>query len=988
MKKMVVLLAAAALFSQQTFAEKVICKKRIFLGEEGSFTLVGLEKSNSYVVANDENFCISQGYYLGVATPEDIKQFEEKNKISLDLKSFTDVNNSFFMRPSSTNLDSWLFSGAYNSSLCTPDSTNEQDKLLNELKAISSEITCDSLGIKDESSSKNPNKSIDHTPAIGGLKAPKTKSKRLGDRSQPEGSPTLYTNVMMFNKITSCYCLSKVGSPLKVTEELKNDYESIVGEHIKKEYINNLTSVKLYDFSLRENVLGSENMESCKALAKDKELQDSAAQLFSLPAAVKKIFGDLTQEDAVALYNLGIDQKEQQSIKIPIISNKGFKQFAKRWACNLNKTVKGSSIDISTFDALEKGLIETQKSRAELDRSLVKRLTLVTECDQLVPENEIDKVEQSYLEKMLSKSLGSGSSNLLADIFVDLKGQKITDESFEKSFKKIVGNHMESQCAISQAKLTALMAGEFGSVLSDSSLISALIAKRPQQSVDMQKLHCQMMKAELETRTKSEAFLREFCLYQKGDSLPPKNCPAIGDFLKATFIETKDDKNQLNPTGDQKIPNKDRIYSHIKHSSSTDYNSGASKVRAEQASTLSGIIKTAGDNFSRTNSDKITMDMDNYRLDKNPSLYNSNTNEDGTYTSKMNSSTLTPLKPFTQETSAPQGTNDIKAYEGFGQEVKALTNQQLPQSQAIPGVVYENKGAVALPQATATPQPNASQVVSTTVIEKLVTPTPDSTDKKDEEVTIVKTKKKKKIIKEIEEDEEEIVKQESPKSELSAQQSNLGVASGSSNKSASALQQSARMPTFQEAQKNPVLIPEESLKKYVEARRFEQNVVIRKDGFDSKDDGVADLIPPETGLMLSAFRTGKIAGKDVTKISIGSSDDIKDVKSFEQTNTFHGSVVIVEDQSKKERYICRAFITDSKDGVEKLLPVGSGAPTKDEMGGYKCTTEKSTKDVTPSITAVEKKEAQKALSSNERLYKAFVLEKIIKSTGSKEKKKK
>ena len=121
MKKIVFLLATATLFSHQAFAEKVICKKRLLMDLYESYTLVVIEKGNSSIASSNESFCIANGHYYGAATPEEIKQFEEKNQLSLDIRNFSDVNNSFFMQRSSTNLDNWFSLGVYVYRIYTQD---------------------------------------------------------------------------------------------------------------------------------------------------------------------------------------------------------------------------------------------------------------------------------------------------------------------------------------------------------------------------------------------------------------------------------------------------------------------------------------------------------------------------------------------------------------------------------------------------------------------------------------------------------------------------------------------------------------------------------------------------------------------------------------------------------------------------------------------------------------------------------------------------
>lgn len=314
-----------------------------------------------------------------------------------------------------------------------------------------------------------------------------------------------------------------------------------------------------------------------------------------------------------------------------------------------------------------------------------------------------------------------------------------------------------------------------------------------------------------------------------------------------------------------------------------------------------------------------------------------------------------------------QGASNVAPSEMFNSTAHQTAYQA---TSVAPVTTYQQ---AALPATVATPQPVSAPVVSTTVIEKIVTPVAKVNKAKQEE----------------EEEEEDVAPQVAPKIISSAVSSNSDEETKysakdfiSSARSVSVPQSmataSSRMtaPSFQEASRNPSVIPDESVRSYVEARKFERSLVKGKDTFESHDEGISDPTPPETGLILNAFRTGKIGNKNVTKVALG--DDIKDLSTFEKSGTFHGSVVIVEDKAKKERYICRALVNDAVNGAEKLLPVEANAIGKDEMAGYKCTTEATTAPaISPPLAVAEKKAAQKALSGNERLYKAFVLDKIV-----------
>lgn len=946
MKKLALFLALNTLAANQALADDtIVCKKSSLGGTKP--TLVRITRNAT--ILNDSNYCVSLGYFGGSATTEEVTQYEVENQYSLSLVS----------QPFSYNYsyDTWYQTTQLPESLnfCSPSLTKNQQDLLSSLKNISNSMICSSMGLTPE------------------VKAPKKaqKGKQPAVQTKPAATVPQVLTSENLNKVSSCYCLSKIGSPAAADLELSNLYRDAVPEFVRKQYLDNLVTVRLNEYALAKNILGEEGKNACQDFANDKKLQQMKEGL-ALPPEINSVFAQIKDQDSAnILFNLGSKTKGSA----PVITEKVFKAFAEKWTCSI-QSIKNPKKALSAAKEDAKKLRSMQtNTTVSLTKSEIQEYNERNASCTHNPITDKDEIlQESYLQSMISDN--SNGVPLLESITEVLLNEGVTAENFETTFKNLVNNNMREQCELSRTKLVQLGQEDSTAIFSDSELVKYLIGKQPEKALEIQKLHCSIMQRQLEKDP--EAFLKSFCDFNKGDTFPPKSCPAIGDFMKAILVQNTNTGNvYLDQIGGE-LPDIEvgDIVSKLKNSKADDYAGGASKVRFENAGSYSSFMKTAADTFSKSNDSVVNMDMSSFSAERYTSIPTSENK------APTNMGGIDARKSVIPEMTTTQGNRDVHAYEGFNQEFKPELGPNPQQvSPLAPRITFNNK-AIA-PQVITTPQPTAAPVVSTTVIEKIVTPVPETSVKKEKKADVVSEKKI-----EVPEISKVMVKNESG---ISMNPSSVGfntslgkVASTQNSLTAG----SQRVPSYQEALKSPSLIPEESLRSYIASRRFEQGIVVRKDAFDSKEEGISDMLPPETGIMLSAFRTGKIAGKNITKISLG--DEIKDVKSFEQTNTFHGSVVIVEDQTKKERYICRAFVTNTKDGVEKLLPVDANAPGKDELGGYKCTTEKKTQETIAPLTTVEKKEAQKALSSNERLYKAFVLDKIVKGAkkGTEAKKKK
>lgn len=907
MKKLALFLALGVFIASQTNAETIICKK-ITLEKEG-ISLVSILKTMS--TANNNIFCVLKGYPLGAATSEDIAKYEEEHRYSIDILS-----------PSQNySLDAWYKSNQDidGQNQCFQDLTKSEKSLLASLQKITNTMNCTIMGL---------------TPTS------KKNTKQQSQNSHHKQSEVLASN--KYDKIAACSCLSKVGPPSTKDAEVAALYNDAGPEFVKKKYLDSLLPIRIHEYALAKNILGEEGQKACQNFNNDEELQN-LKDSWKLPAPIDSAFTTIKkQETADALFNIS----STKQIQVPVITEKVFKNFAKHWACathGLSKSQAGKKAERMINLQLQSTVVikEVEIKDFKHDEAT---------CSAPETENAEEVMQITYLEKMLATPLGNQKVPLLEQIVETLSNSEPSADNFENAFKSLVSSQMKEQCELSRIRLIQLSRNGPAAVLSDSELVEYLINKRKDKALEIQKLHCATMQRELQKNP--EFFMKSFCDYNEGDTLPPKNCPAVGDFIRSKFFVSEKVNHEDITLDIARID----FLGHVRNSSASDYAIGASKVRFENVGSYSTFMKTASDNFSKSNNGIFNMDMSNFNAEK----YTPASSSDRT-TNIFSTPENNGTKQNNLEVTPSQISSDVKPYNGFNQEVKPIIPAN---TQLSPNVTFNNKTVV--PQIVVTPQPTAAPAVSTTVIEKIVTPIATEVASKENEEE-VKQENKKTTATTIPKDDVDNF--------TTGNSSGLVGNSGKPQSSVSNVT-TQKAPTYQEAIKSPILIPEEYLRSYIASRQFEQGVVVRKDFFDSKEEGLTDMLPPETGLMLNAFRTGKIAGKEIAKISLG--DEIKDVQSFEQTNTFHGSVVIVEDQAKKERYICRAFVTDSKDGVEKLLPVNANAPGKDELAGYKCTTEKKAQETISPLTTVEKKEAQKALTSSERLYKAFVLDKIVK----------
>lgn len=912
--------AVCPIISSQLMASEdndshIVCKQ----DNMSKFSFKEIKKNSN---KTDAMVCAELGFTWSLADENETANYRAVNRYDPNMfsKPFTQNNP----------IDNWLkgVRSSFNFENCTPSLTNKQEKMLSDLHNISNKMICSSMGLDESVSSKNKNK---HRPQKTKIKIPIEEILTSDTR----------------DKVNACFCLSKIGAPLKADAELTEFYKTTVSEFFRKQYLDSLITVRLNEYTLGKNILGIDGQKACESFENDKEIESAKLSL-NLPPEINTIFSTVkNQNEANTLFNLDSATKNNP----PIVSEKVFKSFAEKWSCILkNGKPPYDLMKLAQDDARKMKLMLTS-SNAKFEKGEVDDFEKrEASCKGDAPADKDEGVEEiTYLQSILSNPIGDSQITFYEELTKMLIKDGITSDNFEKSFKKIITTHMKKQCNESHEKIAQLGKHNIVSLLSENDLMKFLIGKNAKKALDIQKLHCMALQKELSKAP--EDFLKNFCDYNDNGKLPPPKCQSIGNFMNASFTGSSN-----NP--DSSIDIQDDITKIISASKPK-----ATSLHYKNKGSFSRFMKSISKDMKNSGGSSINVDMANYSPEK---LSPSNV---PAQTLPSNSGVTNTKEASTQGTIQSQTTNIMAAQGSSLPGSSPSVNNSLGQTPLPPSISYENKTkptqeiVSAQPKAAIAP---ALPAPSTSISEK-------SSIKENNPASNLAKNNPPEQITEVKQSTVAVATSNSP---IIAPVINKPITNNSSSASFA-----PKMPSYQEAARNPTLIPEESIQKYINARRFEQGLVVKKDGFDSKEDGLSDLLPPETGLMLNAFKTGKIEGKDITKILLG--EEIKDLKSFEQTNTYQGAIVIVEDKVKKLRYLCRAFITDSKDGFDKLLPIGSGAPSKDELGGYKCTTEKKAEQAIIPLTIVEKKEAQKAISSSERLYKAFVLDKIVKGAKKK-----
>ena len=852
----------------------------------------------------------------------------------------------------------WLQNQTPDGDYCNLDLTPEQRKMIQTVHSIKGKLDCQKFS------------SLDTKPPR------KVKGKTLADLAVNE-------------KLEACSCIAKDSPPTKLKEDFVLKYNEQVKAFIQKEYIANLYNARLYQYSLGAEVLSDEYIPYCANLAKNTDLQDKAKAKDSLrikssdseklePSYITQLVSPIGAKEATALYSIN-----KQTKTPPTISKAAFDKFVTDWSMMTHP--KSFMNQNKNADEIIKDSMETlQSMHSEQQDFKVKTKHLSEMADATKTEKGEDLSEQIiYLEKLLTAKFDQSGKTLLSQIVDKLKNDKSgkPEQAFSLAFKEITSGFMNDQCASNSLIIDAILKDDYSSINFDPKLVSFLAKKMPQEKGQLEKFHCAILQRAFESDP--ETFLYGECEFD-GEKLPPPLCPAIGDFYRGEYIEKGNlvlDANTgtLKPTTPFSSQGLDSVFddSSIKNVISDQLKT----VRSEHGSTFSSFVSEASKKSSSFSKNSfLDVKMSDLAPEKNT-----------TYTTAPRNSSREELSKEMRQ----QATMEEAAARNAQ---LANTMMQNFQKETIPVLPSANTSSMmrieSRPIVTSTPIPVATAVVvESTPAPKRLERDQSAWDDEDGLMSKVKNKKKKKSKKKVVDEDDESADEDStpaPKAESAAISSNNASAQTNLSFGSSAARPAAVVSAAPVAA--PVrgvnAVSDEAARQFVEARHFEKDIVFPKDGFDTSRSsgggyGMVDAAPPETGVMLSAFRTGKISGKDITKIALG--DDIKDVKSFEQTNTYHGPVVIVEDKAKNQRYICRAFVTDSKDGVDRLLPLEAQAPGKDELGGYKCTTDKAATDLKApaQVAEAEKTEAKKAIVANDRLYKAFVLDKIIKQTQPK-----
>lgn len=855
-----------------------------------------------------------------------------------------DINSTPYLRynysqPKKNDVTQWLGSlEQSNQNNCDPSLNSSQMDFYKSLKTITGKMNCDN-GV----------------PKI------------------PKINKISYDNIFFqddkLSKVQACACMVQEGPAPKMSKEFQQAQLQKISNYITEEYIGNLAPSRIYQYSLEGNILPPGSVDACNQLVMNIEVQEFVkSNLEKTAPEAKVIFGKMTAEDTLSIYNKTRSDSEKFSA-IPVVTREGFEKFGTYWADTLAKAQS-----TNTYQTLKNNLCSLTATKVteyfEIDLNEKSKFAeVISENTTTAPTTQIDKEERAFLDKMLCSRVGSGETLLIDEISNQLlsltNSPKKAQNAFMDNFTAIVGKDINNRCKKSEEHLGQLSKGSMAAILNDNGLLKALFGINQKDKGLIQHYYCQMMKKQL--KSSPEYFLEQFCDYKRGEPLPPNRCISIGDFINTTFVYEDGDTNDRveNPNSQQAvistivegIKKDDKIQDSIKRK--------MSDVHVSHITSLSDVTKRAANFVGPNRNGKVRVNLESYRVPEHKEVSVEN---------KI-ATTANTLKSERYSDSALQG-NNILPSTAFTPLKMGSGSSQAPAPQAStaqPVITYENRN-VTVNRTNESPHPVSSQVVSsTTVIEKTAHP----------------LQKVEKEISSFEEDEEEVLDEPKKNASLlkntnkreSAKSTNISFSNSKSNSNSFGGSATARAPSFQEAIKNPSSIPEEAVRSYTEARRFDRSFSQNKISEKAHHDDYKDPVPPETGIMLSAFRTGKIGNKNLTKVIIG--EEIKDLKSFEGTNTYHGPVVIVEDKTKKQRYICRAIVNDLADGSEKFIGLEAAAPKENELAGYKCTNEAIAQETAKAsnIVPVEQQEAIKALSTNERMYKAFVLDKIIKSTN-------
>lgn len=782
------------------------------------------------------------------------------------------------------------------------------------------------------------------------------------------------------NKVSACVCIAQDGSPIEASRKFQDDFISDVQDFIEKEDIGGLVPVRLYQYSLDSNVLDITKLRACDELAEDKDLQEFVdKKLKKITPEARKIMGKMGYSEAIDMYN-GVGRTKENYI-VPIISEDAFEQFSTQWG----KALFQARTSNVTGD-LKTKLCEFTKSTNNqffLDSHSISFIgqILGTQTSSKTDTPEI-AVQKAYLEKMLCSYVDERKGKRLFDVLSDELSKadrsarenpkllRSVDKIFNDTFKNVMTDRIENQCKQSHLHLSQLAKGNISAILNNDKFAEKRRKRYNKESALAERYQCHMMKQQLENNP--EQFLKDFCNFNLSEGQELKSCQGIGDFLKSTFV-----KNSVDATSTELPSVASKVGELLNNQSSmqSTISNQAATVQVQHATTLSTIVKAATNFEGPPQNGKIGIDLEPFDISKNKSLSYTDSPTDRTNTPK--SGAVQSFFEKSDSTLSPTAQNEfsttVAPSKSFVNQQQQVFQSPIINTPNMPTTTYQANTLNTPSGINANVQPSSNPAVATTVIEKIVTPAAknnkaeaiDVTQEAEEEIAPKKVKSKKTLDTAFE--AEEIDKRATTGEFVGQKATNSSQGLGSS--------QRITVPSFQEANHNPSVVPENAVKTYLDTRKFEGGIVYNKDSFDS-EDGVNDPTPPETGLILSAFHTGKIGNKPVKKVAL---EDVKDLKTFEQSDTFQGAVVIVEDKSKKERYICRALVSDIKNGAEKFLPVDANAPGKDEMAGYKCTTETATSATLTAalLPAKEKENAQKVLSGNERLYKAFVLDKIV-----------
>ncbi len=820
---------------------------------------------------------------------------------------------------------------------CDPALPPTQMDFYKSLKIITGKMNC------DNSNTKN------------------SKEKKLS-------SDNIFFQEDTLSKVQACTCMVQEGPAPKMNKEFKETQLQKISNYITEEYIGNLAPSRIYQYSLESNILPNGSVEACNQLVMDIEVQEFVKNNLEKTAPeAKLIFGKMTAEDTLSIYKKTQSNGEKIGA-IPVVTREGFEKFGTYWAETLTKAQSTNS-----YKKLKDNLCSLATAKVtdyfEFDLNDKTKFTeVISEDKATAPITQEDREERAFLDKMLCSRIGSGETLLIDEISKELfnltNSPKKVQTAFMDNFTEIVSKDINNRCKKSEEHLGQLSKGSMAAILNDNGLLKTLFGINQKDKGLIQHYYCQMMKKQL--KSSPEYFLEQFCDYKLGEPLPPNRCVSIGDFINTTFVYEDEgtDNNTENPNSQQSvvstivegIKKDEKITDSIKRK--------ISDVQVSHIASLSDVTQRAASFVGPNKSGKVRINLESYQAPEHREVS----------VTKKTEPVANNLKTGRNTNSMMTQGNNILPSKAFAplKRVSELGQTTTPQAAAAQPVITYEKRSVTVNNATDAPPPISSQVISPPPVIKKKAPRLFKEEKEissfeeDEDEVIVEPKKNTSYLKNADKKE-------------SAKSTSIAFSNSKNNSNSSGVNITTRTSGFQEATNNPSSIPEEAVRSYTEARRFDQSFSQNRINERTHYDEYKDPVSPETGIMLSAFRTGKIGNKNLTKVIIG--EEIKDLKSFERTNTYHGPVVIVEDKTKKERYICRAIVNDLTDGSEKFIGLEAAAPKENELAGYKCTNEVIAQENAKAskMMLTEKQEAIKTLSTNERMYKAFVLDKIIKN---------